>query len=143
MQENDKANEYLDKAEEQYRKLNASYYLNSVKLNKAIASEPQKQADMLRKLLADSSVRSNPSLHSKVLLSANIAFDSTEYADKAIEIIEDNDIDREDMPLLLTVKTYDMLAQDDVQGGLAMLPLIRKECAAKQSLRATANLYIA
>lgn len=129
MQENDKANEYLDKAKEQYSKLDASYYLNSVELNKAIASEPEKQADMLRKLLADSAVRSNPSLHSKVLLSANIAFDSAEYADKAIKIIEDNDIDREDMPLLLTVKTYDMLAQDDVQGALSMLPLIRKECA--------------
>lgn len=141
MQENDKAIGYLDKAEEQYSKLDAPYYLNSVKLNKANASTPEKQALMLRNMLADSAVRSNPSLHSKVLLSANIALDCTECADSAISIIEHNEIDREDMPLLLSVKAYDMLGQDDVQGALAMLPQIRKECA-EQNVAAANREFI-
>lgn len=118
MSEAAQATSYYDRAETLFRKRNSVMDLYRTELNRGDPAVSGKSREILTRLLNDTIIRRDPHLYAIILHNSYLAFDSLPLVDRAIGILEDEPVDKGNLPLLYSLKSAHYLHAGDIDSAL-------------------------
>lgn len=124
----DRSMEYYDKAIGQYDAAGATRQKFVVEMSKTAAMKPHADSAVFNRLLNDSIVRCDRALYASVLYNAYISHSSPEMLRKAIAILEEEELDRGDLPVLLCARAHEELYAGHLDSALLTLEQMKEEC---------------
>lgn len=121
----ERAGNYYDKAEKIFFDHNMDWAVNIIKINRSNTAGEEERHRVLKELLNDSSFIEDRSSYSLALQNAFVSFDSIGLLDKGIHILEAENVDKGNLPMLYAMKADYLNKRGKAEDASSLIPSIR------------------